>query len=375
MNKILKRILIAVLIVVCSLSLFACAETENKDKETGLFCKKIGGVYTIYKYVDDGKTTSLDIAKALEDLGITDTNVRIQKQAFDANSSLTEIIVPNAVTKIEKGAFAGMKSLQTLSLPFIGMNNTGDCTIGETAPSEDKAVDAERTLAHLFGDTEYDGAIAQTINYGQGSTTDDAGETISQSVNFYLPLSLNKVIVTGDKVPAGAFSGITKYIQIELADTVKRIGDYAFSSAIQLNEIKLPVGLEKIGKGAFMNASNLSIVNLGELTSLTVIEERAFSNTALETLTTSSSLTTIGKSAFEGCRSLTEINLNNGLTSISHYAFRNCESLKRIVIEQGTPNESIVVGNYAFLGCNKNLPTAKPNAFKLINENSYPKAD
>lgn len=375
MNKIFKRILIAVLIVVCSLSLFACADTEETEKQTGLFCKKIGGIYTIYKYVDDGTTSSLDIKKALEDMNITDTNVRIQKNAFNANDSLKEIIVPSSVTKIEKGAFAGMKAIETLSLPYIGMNDTGDAFVGETAPSEDKAVDAERTFAHLFGDTEYDGAIAQTINYGQGSTTDDAGETTNQSVNFYIPLSLNKVIVTGDKVPAGAFSGITKYIKIELADTVKAIGDYAFSSAIQLNAIKLPTSIEYIGKGAFMNASSLATVNLSELTNLTVINERAFSNTALESVITPSSLRAIGKSAFEGCASLTAITLNNGLTSISHYAFRDCASLKKIVIEQGTQNESIIVGNYAFSGCSKNLPTAVPNAFKLINENAYPKAN
>ncbi len=371
MNKILKKILITALAIVCALSLVACSDSSEGDNEKGLFCKKIGDVYTIYKYVDDGKTSTLDIAKALEEKEIDDTNIRIQSQAFNGNSSLKKIIVPNSVTKIEKGAFAGMKALEELTLPFVGLNANGDVSVGDTAPSADKAVDSERTIAHIFGDTSYEKGIAQTISYGTNTTTADDGSTTSQSTTCYIPASLNKIIVTGDKIPACAFNGLSKYVQIELTGSVKQIGDYAFANMAQLSEITLPTTIEKIGKGAFSGSAKLSKINLDKLTALTEISESAFENTALTEVKTPSSLVTIGKEAFTGCKELTKLTLNEGLKAINRYAFMGCEKLATIITD-GITDNTIKVGNYAFADCSESLPTTAPTAFNLVGVKAYP---
>ncbi len=341
MNKFLKRLLTVMLAVVCVLALVACADDNGSEKETGLFCKKIKGVYTIYKYVDDG-AEKLDIAEKLAEMNITDTDIVIQEKAFNGNSNLKEIIVPSSVAQIQKGAFEGMKALESLTVPFVGYTAKGDVSVFDTAEDGDKSVDSERTVAHFFGDTEYVDGVLQTINFGTGE---------SQSTACYVPLSLKKIIVKGDNnIPACAFNGLSKYVEIEIVGNVKIIGDYAFANTTQLAKISLPTTVEKINKGAFSNATALKEINLSELTNLTSIGEKAFENTALTSVVAPASLQTISDSAFKGCTAITEIKLNKGLKSIGNYAFMNCEKLAKIDSAL-VDAESVSLGNYAFAYC------------------------
>ena len=55
----------------------------------------------------------------------------------------------------------------------------------------------------------------------------------------------------------------------------------------------------------------------------------------------------IGNSAFDGCFSLTQINIPNGVTSIGIYAFSRCYSLTQINIPDGVTS----IGNSAFNNC------------------------
>ena len=64
------------------------------------------------------------------------------------------------------------------------------------------------------------------------------------------------------------------------------------------------------------------------------------------------SVTTIGRGAFEYCRSLTNINIPNSVTTIGEYAFDGCKSLVNINI----PNSVTTIEDGAFYGC-ENLPS------------------
>ena len=86
-------------------------------------------------------------------------------------------------------------------------------------------------------------------------------------------------------------------------------------------------------------------------------------------------VTSIGSSAFSGCRSLTSITIPEGVTSISNNAFYNCYSLTSITIPDGVTS----ISNNAFNGCcsltkyNFSQATAVPalsnvNAFSGINK-------
>ena len=49
-----------------------------------------------------------------------------------------------------------------------------------------------------------------------------------------------------------------------------------------------------------------------------------------------SSVTSIGKSAFDGCKSLKSITLQSSVTSIGRGVFRDCSSLKSIIIPENS---------------------------------------
>ena len=67
----------------------------------------------------------------------------------------------------------------------------------------------------------------------------------------------------------------------------------------------------------------------------------------VESIVIPNSVTNIGVSAFDSCKSLKNITIPDGVTNIGTYAFNGCTSLKNITI----PNSVKNIGAYAFNGC------------------------
>ena len=67
----------------------------------------------------------------------------------------------------------------------------------------------------------------------------------------------------------------------------------------------------------------------------------------VESIVIPNSVTNIGVSAFDGCKSLKNITIPDGVTNIGTYAFNGCKSLENITIPDGVTN----IGAYAFIGC------------------------
>lgn len=72
-------------------------------------------------------------------------------------------------------------------------------------------------------------------------------------------------------------------------------------------------------------------------------------------VTVPETVTSIGDSAFKGCKSLTSITIPTSVTSIGEWAFAYCSSLTSIII----PDSVTSIGKLAFLGC-RSLKTAGP---------------
>ena len=111
-------------------------------------------------------------------------------------------------------------------------------------------------------------------------------------------------------------------------------------------------------------------------------------------------MTSIGSSAFSGCRSLTSVIIPNSVTSIGEAAFSNCISLTSIEVEAGNtkydsrnnckaiietatntlvagcknttiPNSVTSIGDYAFMDCSGLTEVTIPNSVTSIGEYAF----
>jgi len=102
-----------------------------------------------------------------------------------------------------------------------------------------------------------------------------------------------------------------------------------------LEKIHLPSTLTHIGKAAFNECGLLTSIKLPK--GLLSIGEEAFCDCwNLEKITCPASLVAIGPRAFQGCINLYQIRLGKALEYIGEDAFDDCESLETIFIPNGT---------------------------------------
>lgn len=340
MKKVLKTIAVILLVAITAVSVFACDGGAGTPTKKGLLYKKIDGVYTVYKYVDEGKgVTTLDIGAELSAKGVTADQIKIQTDAFKGNDTLTEIIVPSTVTEIAQGAFAGMKKLVSITLPFVGMNALADATLGETVDGEDdgivKSVDSERTIAHIFGQEDYDEGVQMGIKYGISDNTE---------VVCYVPLTLKNITIKPEgeyKIPMCAFNGFSKSVNVKLEGNVTEIGEYAFADCRQLHSFVLPETVKVIHTGAFKGAINLKSFDFGKVEE---IGKNAFEGVGLSSIVLPSSVKTVGSYAFKDAK-LVSVKLYE-VEKLGNYVFFNCIKLKSV--ELGAVKS---IGVYAFGDC------------------------
>ena len=129
--------------------------------------------------------------------------------------------------------------------------------------------------------------------------------------------------------------------KINLPETIKKIGDYAFSGCKETEGLFVPSGVTYIGKGAFENCKRLESVTIPQ--GFTKIEDDTFSGcTSLTSVVIPDSVTEIGKAAFSGC-SLKTVTLPQNLKTIQGSAFSG-NDFSEITLPASVTN----IGSYAF---------------------------
>ena len=150
---------------------------------------------------------------------------------------------------------------------------------------------------------------------------------------------------------------------------VVEIHAWAFYNNKTLTSVVLPDSVKTIGEGAFTNCSNLRSVSLGG--GLTSIGVQAFVLTNITSIAIPDSVETIGRIAFTRCDSLVSVSIGSGIESIGESAFAECGQLSSITL----PDKAISYGDYVFQKCQSLKGTAfLPSAMKEIPKGIFNKA-
>ena len=241
-------------------------------------------------------------------------------------------------------------------------------------------------FGYIFGGSSYTGGM-KTIQYYSSS---------SYTV-YCIPSSLKEVIITGGNINYGAFYNCSNLTSITIPSSVRSIGENAFYNCGNITDMYyggtiedwLSISFSTLDSNPMYWANNFYIINEnGDVkhsnfkyslltsieipSSITSINFYAFKNCSSLTNVTfeeGSQLTTIRKSAFENCSSLTSIEIPSSVTSIDFYAFENCSSLTNVTFEEGS--QLTTIGRYAFSGCENLTSIIIPKSLTSISECAF----
>lgn len=149
-----------------------------------------------------------------------------------------------------------------------------------------------------------------------------------------------------------AFEGCTSLLSVSIPDSVESIGNSAFYGCTSLGYAHLPNNAKYtvIGNNLFSRCEELNEIEIPE--QVTTIYSAAFSESGLEEIQFSDSLTFIDNGAFKDCKKLVSVDIPNSVTSLGsgYYCsgtFQNCVSLENVKL----PKRLKHLGENCFNGC------------------------
>lgn len=348
------------------------ATTESGVTDDGFKYQVADGAVTVTGY--EGEETHLVIPDEIAGVAVT----KIGDNAFEKNTALESVLIPDSVITIDALAFNMCSSLKTVELS-ANLKTLGNRAFANTAIESieiPKALDTADTYitneSYEFNGVNYSlprGPFMRceslkTVTFEKG-TTQVADELFAGCTG------LESVVIPGTVtvIEDSAFNACVRLSNVDIPDTVTHIGAYAFTNCASLKNVELSKSLKTMGQRAFaysaleaieiprsfddadtyitsetyeLNGVNYSIPrgpflrceNLKTVTfqkGVTQIASELFAGcTGIEKVEIPDTVTVIEDSAFNGCVRLSDVTIPDTVTVIDSYAFNVCPSLKSV---------------------------------------------
>ena len=198
--------------------------------------------------------------------------------------------------------------------------------------------------------------VTYTVNSMNWLTSVTGG---TEGAALVVPDSINSIEIR--KIGGALFqNGI--FGRITLPETVTHFYGNTFKNSQALVNVDLPAQVQYIDTYCmFEGCSNLTSVILPEGT--TALAYHTFYECrSLKSVTLPSTLTDLGRYAFDSCSSLESITIPEGVTTIPELTFAECSSLKEVKL----PSTLEEIGGQAFVGCRSLTTLTLPEGLTSI---------
>lgn len=319
-------------------------------------------------------------------------NVKIiEHLAFAGCSKLTSINLPNSLTSIGRAAFSYCTSLTAITIPENVTRMGWWNPLFERSEYAHNGIYYFRKTQSIFRNC----SSLQSVQWNAKHCEVEAGENSpfphgSKITEFSFGDSV-------EVIPASIAYGLSGLTTISIPENVHTIESEAFYDCNKLTSVNIPENVSSIGKNAFYNVANILYSGTAEgepwgakcvngyvdgdftFNDSTKTHLMACHYSAEGEIVIPNSVKTIGRRAFEGCKNLTSviipdgviriedeafiesritsISIPNSVTSIGAAAFKECNGLTHVTI----PQSVTALGNGAFEKC-RNLTSVIWNA-------------
>lgn len=293
-----------------------------------------GGNTSASAFYNSTNLTSIHIPKSV---------VTIQSDSFVNCTGLVYLKGAENVSTIQNNAFNGCSSLKEINFP---------------------ALTSLQGYRHFQNNTSLQRIISLGSITGLPDNTWDSGSFMgcTSLTDVNLPTTLTNL-------GSGTFRNCTSLMSITIPDGVTRIGHGCFTSCTKLTDVNIPTSVTSLGNDAFSYTAINREVNLPNLTSTGYC---TFKQTSVTKIVSLGKLVTLtggnNLGCFQGCTSLTEVNLPNTLQTIGAQSFKECTGINTTV---SLPDSLRTIEDSAFYNCNQALFVGFENVTSIHNNAFY----
>lgn len=316
----------------------------------------------------------------------------LDRGAFDGCKALTRVTIPASLTRIGKYAFFGCSGMQAFDVSPDNPAYRGEGNAIFSRDGKTLVVCAGKTGAYEIpaGVTRLEnwafsgcrGLTSVTLPDGLAEICESAFSFCTGLTRLTIPGSVRRVgnmafwfceYVTEVTLEPGvaeidteAFRGCSRLEQISIPESVERIGDRAFCDCMALQRVAVPPRVKRIESWTFNGCRALADVSLPE--GVSSIDDKAFYGCrSLTRVSLPPRVTALGDRAFAFCLRLKTIDLPAGLETIGPEAFFGCSRLTGVTI----PERVTAIGSDAFCGCERLTEIAIPEGVKRVGRGAF----